>query len=64
MELMVWKKSTRSGAYGDNCAECMWDGTNVHIRDTKNPDGATLKFTRGEWDAFVGGAQEGEFRLP
>lgn len=35
----------------------------VAVRDTKNPDGGTLIFTRAEWDAFIGGAKDGEFDL-
>jgi hypothetical protein len=26
-------------------------------------DGGTLIFTRAEWDAFIGGAKDGEFDL-
>ncbi|GLK08475.1 hypothetical protein GCM10017600_18800 [Streptosporangium carneum] len=31
------------------------------LRDSKNPDGPKLFFTRSEWDAFVGGVKLGEF---
>ena len=35
----------------------------IGLRDGKDPDGPVLVFTQGEWDAFVGGAQDGEFDL-
>ena len=34
------------------------------VRDAKNPAGPALIFTPAEWDAFVGGAKDGEFDLP
>jgi hypothetical protein len=46
----AWRKSTRSGGTGGNCVEV---ATNlpgvVTIRDSKNPDGPRLVFTRAEW---------------
>jgi Domain of unknown function (DUF397) len=33
----------------------------VGVRDSKDPDGAVLRFSAGEWDAFLGGARNGEF---
>jgi hypothetical protein len=35
----------------------------IGLRDAENPDGPVLVFTQGEWDAFVGGARDGEFDL-
>lgn len=58
-----WQKSTRSGAYGDNCVEVAFVGEITAVRDSKDPYGPVLMFTRGEWDAFVGGAKDGEFDL-
>lgn len=56
-----WFKSTRSGANG-NCVEVAFltEGE-VAVRDSENPDGAALRFTPAEWDAFIGGAKDGEF---
>ncbi|GHH63742.1 hypothetical protein GCM10017673_05200 [Streptosporangium violaceochromogenes] len=31
------------------------------LRDSRNPEGPKLFFTRSEWDAFVGGVKLGEF---
>jgi hypothetical protein len=59
-----WRKSTRSDGNGGQCVEVavLPDG-GAAVRDSKNPDGAVLIFTKGEWDAFVGGAKDGEFDL-
>ncbi|MFI6512869.1 DUF397 domain-containing protein [Streptosporangium sp. NPDC050855] len=34
------------------------------VRDSKDPNGPKLAFTRSEWDAFVGGVKDGEFDGP
>jgi len=36
------------------------DGS-IGVRDSKDPDGGVLRFSRGEFDAFVKGASAGEF---
>ncbi|GIF08116.1 DUF397 domain-containing protein [Actinoplanes siamensis] len=60
----VWHKSTRSGGNGGDCVEV---ATNlpgiVALRDTKDPDGAALVFTRAEWLAFLDGVRAGEFDI-
>jgi uncharacterized protein DUF397 len=56
-----WFKSTRSGPNSDNCVEVAFVGEAIAIRDSKNPTGPALIFTPAEWDAFVGGAKDGEF---
>ncbi len=55
----AWRRSTRccSGA----CVEVRPAGSAIEMRDSKDPDGATLVFTRAEWIAFVEGVQAGEF---
>jgi len=60
-----WKKSTRSGV-DTNCVEVAMNllPEGVAVRDSKNPDGPALQFTRSEWAAFVGGTKDGEFDLP
>ena len=59
----VWRKSTRSGPFTDNCVEVAFVPDGVAVRDSKDPDGPALLFTPAEWNAFVGGAKDGEFDL-
>jgi len=59
----VWRKSSQSGPNCDNCVEVAFVDDAILLRDSKNPQGAVLVFTQGEWDAFVGGAKDGEFDL-
>jgi hypothetical protein len=59
----VWRKSTRSGSTG-NCVEVADNLPGViAVRDSKDPSGPALIFTPAEWDAFIGGAKDGEFDL-
>ena len=57
-----WRKSVRSSG-GDNCVEVAFLGEGVAVRHSKHPTDASLLFTRGEWEAFIGGAKDGEFDL-
>ena len=59
----VWRKSTRSGPFTDNCVEVTFVDGLIAVRHSKDPDGAVLVFTAAEWDAFVDGAKDGEFDL-
>jgi hypothetical protein len=58
-----WRKSRRSGPYSDNCVEVAFIDGVIAVRDSKDTSGPVLVFTRGEWDAFVAGAKDGEFDL-
>ncbi|MFD1546541.1 DUF397 domain-containing protein [Nonomuraea guangzhouensis] len=55
-----WVKSSYSGGNGD-CVELATHGSLIAVRDSKNPDGPRLYFTRSEWDAFRRGLIDGEF---
>ncbi|MEU7744564.1 DUF397 domain-containing protein [Nonomuraea sp. NPDC049158] len=59
---LIWRKSSRSSAEGQNCVEVatLSNGGRA-VRDSKNPGGPILTFTPDEWDAFIGGAKDGEF---
>jgi hypothetical protein len=57
----VWQSSSRSAQFPDNSVEVAFVGDVIAVRDSKNPDGPVLVFTPSEWDAFVGGAKDGEF---
>lgn len=56
-----WIKSARSGPISDNCVEVAAIDGGVAMRDSKDPTGPALLFTTGEWEAFVGGAKDGDF---
>jgi len=58
-----WRKSSRSGGNNGQCVEVRHHGEAVQVRDSKDPTGPILRFTREEWTAFLGGAKEGEFDL-
>ena len=56
-----WVKSSFCPSNG-TCVEVAKDGDgNLLMRDSKNPHGPKLSFTPAEWDAFLGGAKNGEF---
>jgi hypothetical protein len=56
-----WRKSSRSGN-GPDCVEVRFSGGEVHVRNSRDPTGPHLIFTRGEWAAFADGIAEGELR--
>ena len=48
-----WRKSTYSGS-GNNCVEVHASHhRGIAVRDSKNPHGAVLTFTPGQWQAFT-----------
>lgn len=52
----------RSSICADSaCAEVAGDEGYVYVRDGKLPDGAVLRFTRTEWEAFREGMRRGDF---
>jgi Domain of unknown function (DUF397) len=56
-----WVKSSLSFSNG-NCVEvASLPGGTIGVRDSKDPEGPVLRFTSGEWQAFLGGARNGEF---
>jgi uncharacterized protein DUF397 len=59
----VWRSSTESATVGDSAVEVAMLEDGVALRDSRRPDGDVLFFTPAEWDAFVGGAKDGEFDL-
>jgi hypothetical protein len=60
-----WVKSRHSGPTGGNCVEVAFlGGGEVAMRNSRDPDGPALVFSAAEWDAFLGGAADGEFAQP
>lgn len=58
---VVWRKSRRSNPRGE-CVELaeLEDGS-VAVRNSRNPRGAALIYTRPEISAFIHGAKDGDF---
>ena len=58
---VTWRKSSRSGQLG-NCVEAAVLSTGeVAMRNSRDPGGPALIFTRDEMAAFLAGAKDGEF---
>jgi hypothetical protein len=56
----AWRKSQMSQD-GGGCVEVADLGDHIAVRDSKNPDGPALIFTKFEWQCFLDGARKGEF---
>ena len=48
-----WRKSSYSGNNGGDCVEVGRQETGVAVRDTKDQDGAELRFTPDAWRRFA-----------
>jgi hypothetical protein len=57
----VWRKSSHSG-YAGNCVEvaALRNG-GVAVRNSRDPHGPALVYTRAEIAAFLAGVRDGEF---
>jgi hypothetical protein len=55
-----WRRSSRSYG-GGNCVEAASarHGAHIGVRDSKDPEGAVLRFTPVQWNAFVSGVRSG-----
>jgi uncharacterized protein DUF397 len=50
----IWRKSSFSGSNGGGCVDVADNLPGiVAVRDSKNPDGPALTFTRAEWRTFT-----------
>ncbi len=61
MQRVVWRKSHRSNPSG-NCVEMarLTAGV-IAIRNSRDPDGPALVYTRAEIGAFIRGIKDGDF---
>lgn len=58
---VTWRKSRHSGQLG-NCVEtAALAAGEVAMRNSRDPGGPALIFTRDEMAAFLAGAKDGEF---
>jgi Domain of unknown function (DUF397) len=55
-----WRKAQLSVNNGQ-CIELARAEGMIAIRDSKNPSGPVLRYTRAEFHAFLDGAKNGEF---
>jgi hypothetical protein len=60
MSATSWIKAQASGGSGQ-CVEMRRAGETIEVRDSKHPSGPVLRFTPGEWTAWLDGAKNGEF---
>jgi hypothetical protein len=56
-----WQRSKRCG--DGACVEAAALGDEIFVRDSKDPQGPVLRFTLREWEAFIGGIEDGDFRF-
>lgn len=59
----VWRRSGDAARTDSAAVEVALLDGGVAVRDSRRPDGDVLFFTPAEWEAFVGGAKDGEFDL-
>ena len=58
---VTWQKSGRSNPSG-NCVECaVLPSGEIAVRNSRDPEGPALIYTRAEIEAFVLGARDGDF---
>lgn len=56
---MTWVKSRRCESSA--CVEAAASSEMIHIRQSADPSGPVLSFSRQEWLAFLGGVLDGDF---
>ena len=58
-----WRKSSYSPCFNPHQCVEVSIGEDIMVRDSKNPEGGALTFTKSEWQAFVKGVLGGEFAV-
>jgi hypothetical protein len=61
-EALRWRSS--SFCTNSSCVEVCFTKDGVLVRDSKNPQGRVLAFTRAVWRDFIVGVKNGEFDTP
>jgi Domain of unknown function (DUF397) len=63
LDAVIWRKSSYSGSYGGDCVEVVaLRDQSLAVRDSKDPDGPMLTFTRAEWRTFISAVKAGAHR--
>jgi hypothetical protein len=57
----VWRRARKCDNSSGNCVEVAEVGNATAVRDSKNPNGPVLVYTRNEWTAFLNGVKDGDF---
>lgn len=61
MEILVWRKSSYTGANGGNCVELARTPNNtIATRDSKAPNDGMLRFSPHTFGAFLGNVKRGK----
>jgi len=61
---LSWRKSSRSGANGEQCVELARTGSRkIAARDSKSPKGPILQFSGPEWRRFLNEVRRGTYDL-
>ena len=64
LDNVIWRKSSYSGSNGGACVEVADNLPGiVAVRDSKEPHGPKLRFSRDEWRAFTSSIKRGELGL-
>jgi hypothetical protein len=58
-----WRKSQRSSSTGGDCVEVANFHGSIGVRDSKNPSGPELLFTRHDWQRFASQVKADTFDL-
>lgn len=59
---LPWQIPARSGSSG-SCVEVAITDDTIYVRDTKDRSIAPMRYTRREWEVFVGSVKDGQFDL-
>ena len=57
----MFHKASASYAAGNQCVEVARVEDAVNVRDSTDPTGPVLRFTKDEWRAFLTGVRNDEF---
>ena len=64
LDNVIWRKSSYSGSNGGACVDVADNLPGiVAVRDSKEPHGPKLRFSREEWRAFTTSIKRGELGL-